>query len=45
MALTRNETTALATTSRYLRHTDGWFLLETMCIGGRQCLAAFWGRA
>ena len=34
----------LATAARHLQRTDGRFLLETMCIGGGQGLAAVWER-
>ena len=34
----------LATAARHLQRTDGRFLLETMCIGGGQGLAAIWER-
>lgn len=34
----------LATAARHLQRTDGQFLLETMCIGGGQGLAAIWER-
>ncbi|KGJ72410.1 acetyl-CoA acetyltransferase [Cryobacterium roopkundense] len=34
----------LATAARHLHRTDGRFLLETMCIGGGQGLAAIWER-
>ncbi|TFD86356.1 acetyl-CoA C-acyltransferase [Cryobacterium serini] len=35
----------LATASRHLQRTDGRYLLETMCIGGGQGLAAIFERA
>ena len=35
----------LATASRHLQRTDGRYLLETMCIGGGQGLAAVFERA
>ena len=35
----------LATASRHLQRTDGKYLLETMCIGGGQGLAAVFERA
>ena len=35
----------LATASRHLRRTEGRYLLETMCIGGGQGLAAVFERA
>ncbi|RJT85294.1 acetyl-CoA C-acyltransferase [Cryobacterium melibiosiphilum] len=35
----------LATAARHLQRTEGQFLLETMCIGGGQGLAAIWERA
>ena len=34
----------LATASRHLQRTGGQYLLETMCIGGGQGLAAVWER-
>jgi len=34
----------LATAARHLQRTEGRFLLETMCIGGGQGLAAIWER-
>ncbi|KGJ73474.1 acetyl-CoA acetyltransferase [Cryobacterium roopkundense] len=34
----------LATAARHLQRTEGRFVLETMCIGGGQGLAAIWER-